>query len=125
MYQSLAGITASLGTLGARSCSAKVASTAIRIRIKLIIDPYNANKPVEEPLNIKGIPVDYLRQGYLSVSDPPTTLHELILGRKLRHGGHSILRWHASSAVVRSDAVGDIKLDKEKSRRKIVGLRRS
>jgi phage terminase large subunit-like protein len=90
--------------------------------IKLFTDPYNAKKLAEELLNNEGLPVDYLRQGYLSVSDPTKTLHELILGRKIRHAGHPILRWHASNAVVRRDAAGNIKLDKEKSRRKIDGM---
>jgi phage terminase large subunit-like protein len=44
------------------------------------------------------------------------------MGGKLRHNGHPILRWHASNAVVRRDAAGNIKLDKEKSRRKIDGI---
>jgi phage terminase large subunit-like protein len=76
----------------------------------------------EELLNNDGLPVDYLRHGYLSLSDPAKNLHELILGRKLRHAGHPILRWHASNAVVRRDAAGNIKLDREKSRRKIDGM---
>ena len=76
----------------------------------------------EELQNIDGLPVDYLRQGYLSLSDPTKMLHELSMGRKLRHSGHPILRWHASNAVVRRDAAGNIKLDKEKSRRKIDGM---
>jgi phage terminase large subunit-like protein len=41
---------------------------------------------------------------------------------KIRHGGNPILRWHASNAVVRKDPAGNIKLDKEKSRKKIDGL---
>src|SRR5262249_27702543 len=85
--------------------------------VQLFTDPYNAKKLAEELLNNDGLPVDYLRQGYLSLSDPTKTLHELILGRKLRHCGNPILRWHASNAVVRRDAAGNIKLDKEKSRR--------
>ena len=44
------------------------------------------------------------------------------MGREIRHNGHPILRWHASNAVVRRDAAGNIKLDKEKSRRKIDGM---
>ncbi len=44
------------------------------------------------------------------------------MARKIRHGGHPILRWHASNAVVRRDAAGNIKLDKEKSRKKIDGM---
>jgi phage terminase large subunit-like protein len=60
--------------------------------------------------------------GYLSLSDPTKTLRELIVGRKLHHGDSPILRWHASNAVARQDAAGNIKLDKEKSRRKIDGM---
>jgi phage terminase large subunit-like protein len=87
--------------------------------IKLLSDPYNAKKLAEELLNNDGLPVEYVRQGYLSLSDPTKTLHELIMARKIRHGGDPILRWHASNAVVRRDPAGNIKLDKEKSRRKI------
>jgi phage terminase large subunit-like protein len=90
--------------------------------IKIMTDPYNAKKLAEELLNVHGLPVEYVRQGYLSLSDPTKTLHELILARKIRHGGHQILRWHASNAVARKDAAGNIKLDKEKSRKKIDGL---
>jgi phage terminase large subunit-like protein len=49
-------------------------------------------------------------------------LHELVIARKIRHAGHPVLRWHASNAVSRKDAAGNIKLDKEKSRKKIDGL---
>ena len=90
--------------------------------IKLFTDPYNAKKLAEDLLNNEGLPVEYHRQGYLSLSDPTKTLHELIMARKIRHAGHPVLRWHASNAVVRKDPAGNIKLDKEKSRRKIDGM---
>jgi phage terminase large subunit-like protein len=90
--------------------------------IKLMTDPYNAKKLAEELLNQHGVPVEYVQQGYLSLSDPTKTLHELILARKIRHGGNRILRWHASNAVARKDPAGNIKLDKEKSRKKIDGM---
>jgi hypothetical protein len=96
--------------------------TSQRNLIKLFTDPYNAKKLAEELLNNDGLPVEYLRQGYLSLSDPTKTLHELIMGRKIRHGGNPVLRWHASNAVARRDAAGNVKLDKEKSRRKIDGM---
>ncbi len=87
-----------------------------------LTDPYNAKKLAEDLLNLPGLPVEYNRQGYLSLADPTKTLHELIMGRKLRHAGHPILRWHASNAAVQKDPAGNIKLDKEKSRRKIDGV---
>jgi phage terminase large subunit-like protein len=72
--------------------------------IKLCTNPYNAKKLAEELLNVDGLPIEYIRQGYLSLSDPTKTLHELIMARKIWHGGHPILRWHASNAVARRDA---------------------
>jgi phage terminase large subunit-like protein len=90
--------------------------------IKLMTDPYNAKKLAEELLNNEGLPVEYLRQGYLFLSDATKTLYELIVARKIRHGGNPILRWHASNAVVRKDPAGNIKLDKGKSRKKIDGM---
>jgi len=90
--------------------------------VKLFTDPYNAKKLAEELLNNEGLPVEYHRQGYLSLSDPTKTLHELIMARKIWHNGNPILRWHASNAVARKDSAGNIKLDKEKSRKKIDGM---
>ncbi len=95
---------------------------AQRNLIKLMTDPYNAKKLAEDLLNLHGLPVEYVRQGYLSLSDPTKTLHELIMARKIRHAGHPVLRWHASNAVARRDPAGNIKLDKEKSRKKIDGM---
>ena len=66
-----------------------------------------------------GLPTEYLRLGYLSVSDPTKKLHEQVVGSKIRCSGNPILRWHASNAMLRRCAIGNIKLDKEKSRRKI------
>lgn len=88
----------------------------------LFSDPWNAKHLAERLLNHHGLPVQYLRQGYASISDPTKALHGLIKSRRLRHGGHPILRWHASNAVVRKDPAGNIKLDKEKSKKKIDGL---
>lgn len=90
--------------------------------IQLLTDPHNAKKLAEELLNNDGLPVEYIRQGYLSLSDPTKTLHELIMARKIWHDGHPILRWHASNAVARKDSAGNINLDKEKSRKKIDGM---
>jgi len=90
--------------------------------IKLLTDPYNAKKLAEELANEHGLPVECNRQGYLSLSDPTKTLHEHIMARKIRHCGNPILRWHASNAVARQDAAGNLKLDKAKSRKKIDGM---
>jgi Phage Terminase len=77
-------------------------------------------KLAEELLNNERLPVDHLRQAYVSVSDPTKTLHKLIMGRKLRHVGHPVLRWHASRVVVRRDPARNIKLEVNKRCQRIL-----
>jgi len=42
--------------------------------------------------------------------------------KRLHHGGNPALRWMANNMVVRQDAAGNLKPDKEKSREKIDGM---
>jgi phage terminase large subunit-like protein len=46
----------------------------------------------------------------------------LTIAGKLRHGNNPILKWMVGNAVVVTDAAGNKKLDKAKSREKIDGL---
>ena len=46
----------------------------------------------------------------------------LVLDDKLRHGGNLVLRWMADNLVVTSDAAGNVKPNKDKSREKIDGV---
>lgn len=89
---------------------------------KLSMDPYHAIKLGIELEQEDGLPVDTVRQGFLSLSDPTKQLQRMILGRQLRHGGHAILKWHAGNAVAETDAAGNIKLNKKKSKKKIDGM---
>lgn len=89
---------------------------------KVLFDPYNAAKLAIELREQDGLPVEFLRQGFLSLSDPTKQLLRLILGQKLRHGGNPILSWHASNAIVEQDAAGNLKLSKKKSKKKIDGM---
>jgi phage terminase large subunit-like protein len=66
--------------------------------------------------------VEFLRQGWASLNQPTKTLGELVASGRLRHEGNPILRWHASNAVTKTDAAGNIKLDKSKRRHKIDGM---
>jgi phage terminase large subunit-like protein len=90
--------------------------------VKIFADQYNVSDVCEDLLNEHGLPLEYLRQGYLSLSDPTKTLLELVLSKRLKHGGNEILRWNAVNAIATSDSAGNIKLDKNKSREKIDGL---
>lgn len=62
------------------------------------------------------------RQGFISANMPTRELHRMVKTRRLRHGGHPILRWMAGNAIAVLDAHDLMKLDKRKSRLKIDGM---
>jgi phage terminase large subunit-like protein len=49
-------------------------------------------------------------------------LERLLGSRRLRHGGHPVLRWMADNVTVRRDSAGNIKPDKERSKEKVDGI---
>jgi phage terminase large subunit-like protein len=88
---------------------------------KILADPYNATKLGIELKEQDGLPLEFLRQGFLSLGAPTKELLRLVLGQRLRHGDHPILKWHISNAVAEQDAAGNLKLSKRKSKKKIDG----
>jgi phage terminase large subunit-like protein len=89
---------------------------------KLLVDPHNARQLCLKLKDEDGLPVEPLQQGFISLSDPTKQLERLVLSHKLRTGGNPILKWMAGNAVIRKDPAGNIKLDKDKSRKRIDGL---
>lgn len=61
-------------------------------------------------------------QGYVSMSPPAKEFLNLILGKRIAHGGHHVLRWMAENVAVKQDPAGNIKPDKAKSTEKIDGI---
>jgi len=61
-------------------------------------------------------------QGFASMSAPSKDLLDMILGRKIAHGGNPVLRWMANNVVAKIDPAGNIKPDKGKSTEKIDGV---
>lgn len=61
-------------------------------------------------------------QGYVSMSPPTKEVERLIYGKRLRHGNQPVMRWMADNVMVTTDAAGNIKPDKAKSRQKIDGI---
>lgn len=84
-------------------------------------DPWNATQLALE-LNGDGFTMVPIRQGFASMSPPTKELLNLVLARKLRHGGNPVLRWMADSMVVKQDPAGNIKPDKSKSTARIDGM---
>lgn len=61
-------------------------------------------------------------QGFVSMSAPTKELLRLVMDKKLVHGGHPVLRWMADNMTVSTDAAGNVKPNKQKSREKIDGM---
>lgn len=77
---------------------------------------------MRQNLEDAGLTVVDTGQGYASMTAPTKEMLGLVIGKRLTHGGNPVLRWMADNLVVRSDASGNMKPDKEKSRQKIDGM---
>lgn len=60
-------------------------------------------------------------EGFKDISLPSKQLMELVLEKKVVHGGHLVLRWMMDNIFVRTDLARNIKPDKKKSKEKIDG----
>ncbi len=88
---------------------------------EVAFDRWGATK-LSQDLTDAGFLMVPFGQGFGSMSAPTKELMNLVLSKKIRHGGHPILRWNCDNLVVRTDPAGNIKPDKEKSTQKIDGM---
>jgi phage terminase large subunit-like protein len=77
---------------------------------------------VSQALEGAGFTMVGFGQGFKSMSPPMKELMRMVLDGKLKHGGNPVLRWMADNLVVTSDAAGNVKPNKDKSREKIDGI---
>ncbi len=84
-------------------------------------DPYNATM-ITQRLADNGLQMVDVRQGIASMSAPSKQLEALILQKKIHHGGNPVLRWMFDNIMMKQDAYGNLKPDKEKSTEKIDGI---
>ncbi|MDR3176219.1 MAG: phage terminase family protein, partial [Desulfovibrio sp.] len=68
------------------------------------------------------LPMAEAGQGFKDMAPAVDALEAAILDGKLRHGNNPIMTWHMSNAVIESDAAGNRKLSKRRSREKIDGI---
>jgi phage terminase large subunit-like protein len=90
--------------------------------LEIAIDPHNAVQIGTELREQDGFETIDFQQGMLSMSEPSKAFEAKIVERKVRHGGNPVLRWMVGNAVVKRDAAGNIKPDKEKASGKIDGV---
>lgn len=89
---------------------------------ELAIDRKFQGQAVENDLIADGFRVVPAGQGWISQDLPAKELEKLIRSKKLLHGGHPVLRWHASNVVVDIDKAGNYSINKKRSRSKIDGI---
>lgn len=85
-------------------------------------DPWNATQLATQLAEEDGIHTEKFRQGFMSMAGPTREFEKLLVGRKLAHGGHPVLRWNASNVSVKLDPAGNMKPDKSKSHERIDGI---
>lgn len=85
-------------------------------------DPHMAHGLLTQLKEDDGLPVEPIRQGFISLNDPTKQLQRLVLSKKIRHGNNPVLKWMAGNAAAETDAAGCVKLSKKRSRQKIDGM---
>lgn len=88
---------------------------------EVAFDRWGATK-LSQDLQEDGFTMIPFGQGFASMSSPTKELMTLVLGGKLRHGGHPVLRWNADNVVVAQDPAGNLKPDKMRATQKIDGI---
>lgn len=86
---------------------------------EIAYDPWNAIQLCSRLHGEDGVPMIEHRQGFASMAAPTKAMEAAVLGVRLWHGGHPIMRWAASNVVVSQDAAGNIKPNKAKAFEKI------
>lgn len=88
---------------------------------EIAFDRWGATQ-ISQTLTNMGFTLIGFGQGYVSMSPPTKEVERLIRQGRVRHGGHPVMRWMADNVMVTTDAAGNIKPDKQKSRQKIDGV---
>lgn len=88
---------------------------------EIVFDRWNAQQIVTQ-LEGDGFTMIKFGQGFESMQAPTKRLLEMVMAGELNHGGNPVLRWMASNVMVKTDAAGNVKPDKEKCREKIDGI---
>ena len=86
--------------------------------LEIAFDRWGATQMVQD-LEGMGFTVVPFGQGYKDMSPATKELMKLTLEKRIKHGGHPVLRWMMDNVFVRQDPAGNIKPDKEKSTEKI------
>ncbi len=87
---------------------------------EIAFDRWGATK-LSQDLTEDGFLMVPFGQGFASMSAPTKELMNLVLGKKIRHGGNPVLRWNVDNLVVDQDPAGNLKPDKARATQRIDG----
>lgn len=88
---------------------------------EIAFDPWHA-KQLTASLMDEGIEMVEARQGWQTMSPPSKEFYELMMKGKITFGGNPVFRWMCQNVVIETDAAGNIKPNKKKSKEKIDGV---
>jgi len=84
---------------------------------EIAFDRWGATQLSQELQDDDGFTVVPMGQGYASMSAPTKELMALALQRRLRHGGHPVLRWNIDCLALAQDSAGNVKPSKPDRRK--------
>jgi phage terminase large subunit-like protein len=85
------------------------------------MDPHNATK-LQSELQALRFQVVSMRQGWVTMSPAIKETEVAIRKRRLRHGGHPVLRWMFSNVALKRDSNDNLSLHKGRSADRIDGI---
>ena len=88
---------------------------------EIAFDRWGATQ-ISQTLTKMGFTLVGFGQGFVSMSPPTKEVERLVLQGKIRHGNNPVMRWMMDNVMIVTDAAGNIKPDKKKSRQKIDGV---
>jgi phage terminase large subunit-like protein len=101
----------------------EIQKASLKYRLpQLAVDRLFNAEYLAQRIDDTGIEVERRGMGFLDMSFPTKELLRLILQRRIRHGGHPILRWMADNLMAEQDAAGNVKPSKAKSTQRIDGI---
>lgn len=98
----------------------KTKATGFKV-LEINYDRHFAGELVQTLTN-DGYKMEEVGMGFISMASPTAEFERLVIKRGLVHNNNPILNWNASNVVIRRDAAGNMKPDKELSIRKIDGI---
>jgi phage terminase large subunit-like protein len=88
---------------------------------EIAFDRWGATQ-ISQTLTKMGFTLIGFGQGFVSMSPPTKEVERLVLQGKIRHGNNPVMRWMMDNVMIVTDAAGNIKIDKKKSRQKVDGV---